>query len=203
MNIAVINIKDLIKYFVFLIILITVIIAGIGFAKNYSFSYCLNTQIPLMAREEEIEKPKEENKLNATYKILDTQLAMLYNINENEEIEEEIIEELQNAEEQKTEEPQDKTINGDEKLETKVIAENNITPSYTNSGNSIQVKNQSSYNPDELIANSSYELTNKDKVIIYHTHTCESFTSSEKFPYEMTGAYRTTDLNYTVARVRR
>ncbi len=38
-------------------------------------------------------------------------------------------------------------------------------------------------------------------VIIFHTHSCESYTSSEKFPYTPTGNYRTTDLNYTVTRV--
>ena len=38
-------------------------------------------------------------------------------------------------------------------------------------------------------------------VIIFHTHSCESYTSSEKYPYIPTGTYRTTDLNYTVTRV--
>ena len=45
------------------------------------------------------------------------------------------------------------------------------------------------------------QITNKSKFIIYHTHTCESYTQSEKYMYEMTGNYRTTDNNYNVVRV--
>ena len=94
-----------------------------------------------------------------------------------------------------------KIIENYEKVETKVISENNITPSFTDAEGDIQVKNQSKYSVQELLVNSNYELKNKEKVVIYHTHTCESYTSSEKYQYEMTGTYRTTDLNYTVARV--
>ena len=48
--------------------------------------------------------------------------------------------------------------------------------------------------------NPDIEINNKN-VIIFHTHTCESYTPSEKYDYEQTGTYRTTDLNYSVARV--
>lgn len=46
-----------------------------------------------------------------------------------------------------------------------------------------------------------YEINNKNKIIIYHTHTCESYTPSASYNYQMTGSYRTTDLNFTVSRV--
>ena len=42
---------------------------------------------------------------------------------------------------------------------------------------------------------------NKNNILIFHTHTCESYTPSDKFPYQQTGNFRTTDLNYTVSRV--
>ena len=42
---------------------------------------------------------------------------------------------------------------------------------------------------------------NKSNIVIFHTHTCESYTATEQNPYTPTGTYRTTDLNYTVARV--
>ena len=45
------------------------------------------------------------------------------------------------------------------------------------------------------------DITNKHDILIYHTHTCESYTPSPGYEYEMTGNYRTTDLNYSVARV--
>lgn len=37
--------------------------------------------------------------------------------------------------------------------------------------------------------------------MIFHTHSCESYTPSETYPYTQTGNFRTTDLNYTVTRV--
>ena len=43
-------------------------------------------------------------------------------------------------------------------------------------------------------------IENKN-ILIFHTHSCESYTSSNAFPYTPTGTYRTTDLNYTVTRV--
>jgi stage II sporulation protein P len=42
---------------------------------------------------------------------------------------------------------------------------------------------------------------NKSDVIIFHTHTCESYTPTEAFSYEESGTFRTTDLNYSVSRV--
>lgn len=214
MNIAVINIKDIIKFVLILGLLVIVVIFGItivkanekedeavsesGKEKESSFLYCLELELPIMAEDKE----EEENEYSSTKKLLDTQLAMLYNVDEG-------TEEVTNQEtseepkEEKKEEPETKKIEVAENVSTKVIEENNITPSFTDENSDIQVKNQSNYDVKDLIANANYQIKNKDKVVIYHTHTCESYTSSEKYPYEMTGAYRTTDLNYTVAKVRR
>lgn len=41
----------------------------------------------------------------------------------------------------------------------------------------------------------------KKNVLIFHTHTCESYTSSENFNYEQPDGFRTTDLNFSVSRV--
>ena len=43
-------------------------------------------------------------------------------------------------------------------------------------------------------------IENKN-ILIFHTHSCESYTSSNAFPYTPTGTYRTTDLNYTVTSI--
>lgn len=45
------------------------------------------------------------------------------------------------------------------------------------------------------------EFSDKKNIIIFHTHTCESYTPTEENNYNSTGNYRTTDLNYSVARV--
>ena len=42
---------------------------------------------------------------------------------------------------------------------------------------------------------------NKNDILIFHTHTRESYTPTEQNQYESSGNYRTTDLNYTVSRV--
>ena len=43
-------------------------------------------------------------------------------------------------------------------------------------------------------------IDNKN-ILIFHTHSCESYTASDKYPYTQTGNFRTTDLNYTVTGV--
>ena len=43
-------------------------------------------------------------------------------------------------------------------------------------------------------------IDNKN-ILLFHTHTCESYTPSEKFNYSQTGNFRTTDLDFSVARV--
>lgn len=218
MNIAVINIKDLIKFALIIGIIVIIIISGITIVKgkeelkeemslekdkeaeDSSFLYCLGLEMPLMESEPKENENKEKEPKNPA-KILDTQLAMLYNLKDKNQPEESKPEQV--AEEKPKEELEDKKIATTEGQSTKVIEENNIIPSYTDTGGDIQLKNQSKYDVKDLLQNSNYEIKNKNKVIIYHTHTCESYTSSEKYPYEMTGAYRTTDLNYTVSRVRR
>lgn len=219
MNIAVISLKDLIKYaicFIVILAIITTVIVSLKKEefkegseetstsffekiKNSSFLYCLKTEIPLIANSDEIYEKKIDN-----INILNTELALMYNLEESEiddtpvpEAEEnketEEIQEEVKEEEQKTEES--------ENLDTQVIAENNIKASYTDEKNTVRVNNQTGYDIKEILDNPNYEIKNKNKIIIYHTHTCESYTSSDAYKYEMTGTYRTTDLNYTVSRV--
>ncbi|MCI8393664.1 MAG: hypothetical protein HFJ24_04790 [Clostridia bacterium] len=219
MNIAVINIRDIIKWAIILAFIIIIIVSGIILVKgkdklkdvdeasaeeDSSFLYYIDTEIPLISEKEE--KPKKPRKeVSSRSKILDTQLAMLYNLDEDKENEEVLLGQNDGEldENQEEAEPENKRVEGTEAVETKVITEKNIEASFTDEQNNIQVKNQSKYDVKDLITNSNYEIKNKNKVIIYHTHTCESYTSSDKYSYEMTGAYRTTDLSYTVAKVRR
>lgn len=86
-------------------------------------------------------------------------------------------------------------------LSTEVVSENNIKATYTNEYNGIKIKNSSKYNLTEEMLKPEINLSNTKNISIYHTHTCESYTPSETYNYEMTGNYRTTDINYSVARV--
>ncbi len=64
----------------------------------------------------------------------------------------------------------------------------------------VKLRNESKYNLEEEITDLNVDI-NKQDIIIFHTHTCESYTATEQYNYESTGNYRTTDLNYSVARV--
>ncbi len=223
--ITVIRLKDLIKYIVCIILIILLLSLGIKLVskkeelgnrdnflsqiQNSSFLGLLKKEMPLISNYEEVEviseTPKpQEKKLQ---KILNTELAIMYNLEEYSEIDDTKLENgednIEIANNKQEEENQNEGTNYEvpDKADTEVIEEHNIKASFTDENNGIQVNNQTKYNILETISNANYEVKNKDKVIIYHTHTCESYTSSEAFPYEMTGNYRTTDLNYTVSRV--
>ena len=64
----------------------------------------------------------------------------------------------------------------------------------------VKIKNETDYVLTEEMLKPDIKIENKN-VVIFHTHSCESYTASEKYPYNPTGNYRTTDLNYTVTRV--
>lgn len=64
----------------------------------------------------------------------------------------------------------------------------------------VKLRNESDYNLEKEITDLNVDF-NKNDIIIFHTHTCESYTQTEQNKYDSTGNYRTTDLNYSVARV--
>ncbi len=228
MNITIINLKDILKYTAGFIIILILIVIGIASLKgkeefeekniesslldkikNSSFLYCLKTELPLIASEEKEQEDLTPIISNAHEKIINLELAMMYNLEEDDEdIQnvEEVNNEQENTSNQENKENQtsnDEVIASDvpDSAETQVISENNIKATFTDSNNNIQINNQTKYDIKGLLENPTYKITNKNKFVIYHTHTCESYTSSEKYKYEMTGSYRTTDLNYTVSRV--
>ena len=128
-------------------------------------------------------------------RMLSTELHMMDNLivdgEENEDIHTQVNNEenLDSIEEAKT------------NVATEEVTENNITPKYNSVFGSVKVKNESNKEITEEILTPNISLENNKDIIIFHTHTCESYTPSEQFNYEMTGSYRTTDLNYSVARV--
>lgn len=84
---------------------------------------------------------------------------------------------------------------------TEVVEDKNIAATYTNTYESVEIKNKSGYDLTNEMLIPDISLENKKDIVIFHTHACESYTPSEKFNYQMTGNYRTTDLNYNVTRV--
>ena len=219
MNITIIRVKDLIKYLVEIAIIITVIAISTSFfnkqkekPKENTFSKTIQTiadkfkengftsifesTLPILRKDNQ--DNKQEKSLQE--EILGVNFKMANYTNVNEQIEENIDdkqEEIKPQEEENTEEISLAKTD----VTTKVIEENNIAPSYTDVKEDIQIKNQSSYPiTDDLFAN-DYAFTDAQDILIFHTHTCESYTPTPNYNYQMTGNYRTTDLNYSVARV--
>lgn len=86
-------------------------------------------------------------------------------------------------------------------VKTQVLGENNKKDVYTDVYKTVQIKNESSYSLTEEMVTPNVKYKNNKDIIIYHTHTCESYTPTENSQYIATGNYRTTDLNFSVARV--
>ena len=64
----------------------------------------------------------------------------------------------------------------------------------------VKIKNETKFEIDESILDKQLSI-NKENILIFHTHTCESYTPTEEYYYEQTGNFRTTDMNYSVVRV--
>lgn len=158
--------------------------------KRSNIKKVLTSELSLLASEEELmEKENQEEILEEKFEE---------NVNENiikEEIQIENIVEKNVIEETKLEN------NLQEKVETKIILENNKKDTYTDIYKSVKIKNESKYKLTEDILIPNFNMQNKKDIIIYHTHTCESYTPTEKDSYIASGNFRTTDLNYSVTRV--
>lgn len=91
-------------------------------------------------------------------------------------------------------------IYANENAKTEVI-ENNVPNKYTDAFNGVEIKNGTDYTLTDDILNPSSLNINKSDILIFHTHTCESYTPSEAYQYEETGTFRTTDLERNVVKV--
>lgn len=94
---------------------------------------------------------------------------------------------------------QDNTISNKD-LSTQVVTQNPIAENYNTEYSSVKIKNQTDYELTQEMLNPDITVENKN-IVIYHTHTCESYTPTENYNYEQTGNFRTVDLNFSVVRV--
>lgn len=197
MNVAVINVKDLFRYILKFLIIISIIFfitkllktldlkkQNVNIKENsnnikkqineYSFTKCLDISIPLM------EYGKEENKKEKIFtnsKILAMGASILdESILNNTDL---VIDEEELTIDD-TEELVNKVAILPENATTEAVQENNITPKVTSSYNGVQINNQSDYEITEDMLVPDVEITNKKDILIYHTHTCESYTPSSR-----------------------
>lgn len=227
-NLAVINIKDIIKILkiVLIITIIGIVFFKVGFniiknREEISLEKVTNLEIINFA--EMIDNTilisnyfgdNYEKSENGLKKLLVSELAIfsseekLMELENQEEVTE--FDDLKNSENNiivsKTEnnEQISNQVSSEEipsSLPTNIISSNNKTDKFTNEYNGVKVKNESSYNLTEEMLIPNVDFTNKKDIIIFHTHTCESYTPTEANNYVASGNFRTTDLNYSVARV--
>lgn len=83
---------------------------------------------------------------------------------------------------------------------TESVSENNVPEEFDTDCGSVKVSNQSDLEITDEVCDLK-PLNKSRKVLIYHTHTSESYTPSSNYKYEMSGNYRTIDDNYNMIRV--
>ena len=204
-NLAVINLKDILKYLLKFSIILIILWSFSKFFLHYKdkkedlsinidsskLLMCLDYTIPGIKRVNDNKDMMETgiDKNNILKIILQAQLGMSCNTK--------IISEKDNV--VKKQENEEQLQQAQVGLQTQVI-ENNVPNKFTNQYNGVYIKNETSYNLTEEILKPEVTVNNKN-IMIFHTHTCESYTETEKFNYTQTGVYRTTDLNYNIARV--
>ena len=88
----------------------------------------------------------------------------------------------------------------DENANVTEVQNSGVNPRSTDEFMGVKINNSTDYTLTEDILTPNIDI-NKNKVVIYHTHTCESYTQTESNHYEESGSFRTIDLNYSVARV--
>ena len=93
-----------------------------------------------------------------------------------------------------------KSRTGPNRTKKQKYKSSNVPNKYTTQYNGVKIKNEVKYKLTEEILKTRY-YSKKDNILIYHTHSCESYTPSEKYQYKKTGNFRTTDKNYSVIRV--
>lgn len=207
-NMTVVSKKDILKYgskigilFIFLFLFSKILnpnkqesIKFPNLTEQDKLIICLEESIPIIKQVNGTKEDFEEKieRINPLQEIINRQLGMLNNL-KPKIIEEKIIEEnIEVTEETKVEHAQTG-------LTTQVL-ENNVPTKFTNSYKNVQVRNETSYQLTEEMLIPDVTINNEN-ILIFHTHTCESYTPTEAFNYEQTGTYRTTDLNFNVARV--
>lgn len=209
--ITTIKLRDLIKYLVGVIIAVFIAVCSTRYFLNLDYkkidflslkinpNIVIKPNLLLASYEKEIDGKKLNNIRLSSKSTSRSGLTRILNM----EIivdEEDINKDVENKQENKLDENQHE----EEKVEVEERVTTDIKDTYTNTYGTVTVKNLTdNINLTEAILKPDYNVSNKKNVIIYHTHTCESYTPTKENPYTATANFRTTDLNCTVVRVGR
>ena len=214
-RVSVITKNDIGKYAIklgFIIIILFIIIHVYEYTKKNLAGKQMTTEQCISYIAEEITamgSSKQNNVLEVNSKnIIESELRMtavvssrnsdIIDENQNENTNKLEVENSTEAEITNEEVPKEaEEVSTDVKTE---VIPTNYKDTYNFQVGNVKIKNETDFDLSSMGLTSDINVNNKN-VIIYHTHTCESYTSSEANPYTPEGNYRTTDLNYTVAKV--
>lgn len=218
-NVTVLKMKDIRKYVLGMLVTIVLVItiskylpknlkeekAMQKLVANHNMIECLDTTLPVMSNvNEEYKKIAKEDDETITEDkflqgILKTQVSSIKGIEKMEEKEKEVTKE--NEQQEKEEPPKEEKVEvATTDLPTQVITNNPIAEKFNNTYGAVKIKNETEYGLTNEMLIPDIAIENKN-IVIFHTHSCESYTASESYPYTPTGNFRTTDMNFTVTKV--
>ena len=230
-NVAVLKLKDILKYFVCIILTGLVVFfvskefgkssdnrgsnniiqkmeKGISLFTENSMLYALDQTIPVVSNiNEEYKDIAKEDDSNQDENILQMMLeTQISSIKGMEDIEKNKTLEQASQNDEGNNQEEGKENNGDTAVantgvQTEVITQNPISDGSNTNIGSVKIKNETDYQITADMFNTDNLTIDNKNIVLFHTHSCESYTSSEKYPYTPTGNFRTTDLNFTVTRV--
>ena len=224
-NVAVVNGKEILKYLVSITITLCLVMSVTRFFSSLnenekyqiniseimqkSLLICLDETIPAIKEtNHELNNSDEEEitKSDILGNLLRIELAMFEEKQKIAEIQNTASNQIQNSQENgeqiNTETPNTQMPNSQipENATTEIVTQNPLADNYNSESQGVKIKNETSFELTEEILSQKIEVS-KENIVIFHTHTCESYTASENYQYQPTGNYRTTDNNFSVARV--
>ena len=228
-NVTVLKLKDIMKYIICIFVLILLIFSVTNYfsqkktektnqvttevenvtnkVTNNNLLSCLDATLPVVASiNHHNDRTKEKmNESNILKTILKTQISSINQVQNQDIKKEENNIELASDGEKKEEQEENEQKESNLELakvnqKTEVITNNPIADNFNTQYENIKIKNQTDYVLTNEMMTPDISIENKN-IIIFHTHSCESYTPSEKYQYEASGNFRTRDLNYSVTRV--
>ena len=210
-NLAVVELKDIIKYLIKITLLITIVVfltkyfssfkTKLNLDKN-AFLSCFDTVIPSIGSINKKEEITESTKKIEPIKMaLDVELGMMGSIVKNgENVEDENNNQVAENTQSENNVQEEELKEAETGLNTEVL-ENNVPEKYTTEYNGVKIRNETDnikLTEEMLTPNVNVNMKN---ILIYHTHSCESYTSTPNYTYKASGNFRTTDKNCSVIRV--
>lgn len=214
-NVTIINAKKSIIKIVILIIIMIIVFTITQTVNKFKtsevlqinmsekFIECLSSEIPAISSTtyrslNTLKEDGEEDKTTFSDRILDIELARVQpmDIRKEEKIEKEEPQEVEQTQQEISTVETNVAID----VATEIVTQNPISENCNVELNGVKIKNETSFEINDAIMNTELNI-NKNNILIFHTHTCESYTPTEQYNYQQTGNFRTTDLNFSVARV--